>query len=132
MLSFAQYLDEMNMGDRYHGIITHDGKTHDQHHGYNPGAHHDMARKHGYDNAKHLTAKGGVRFAQYEGGIGKAGHRIEYEYQHPSAHKHIIKHIKSHPTSGGYALVRNDGDKSDFTEHDSAAKMIAHLKSKKD
>ena len=133
MLSFLQFLitEEEN---KFHGVILPNGKSHEQHHGYSPAIHDEHAKKHGFKSAKDLVEKGGVRFASYLGSVDYGpGHRLEYEYKHPSAHKHIIQHIKDHPMSGGYSIVRKGktnlpaGKDDTFTEHKTAADAIRHL-----
>lgn len=124
-------MTEINLSDKFHGIISHTGKVHEKQSGYNPGCHDALARQHGYKDSKDLLRQGGVRFAQYEGGANYSpGNRIEYDYQNPSAHKHIIKHIKNNPTSGGYSILRRNEnrDNDNFTEHRTASGAIRHLK----
>jgi hypothetical protein len=131
MKTFAQFINETYGSDRLHGIILPNGKVHEKFEGYHPDVHSKMAMQYGFTNGNDLIRKGGVRFAQYEGGANfEPGNRIEYDYTHPSAHKHIIAHIHDHPTSGGYSLNRKDGMNTKFTEHSNAREAIRHLTTK--
>ncbi len=82
MLTFLQFLNE-SMADKYHGIILPNGKVHDSHTGYNPGVHHEIAKKHGFSSSQDLKTKGGATFAEYDGGAtaGQSGKRIEYDFR---------------------------------------------------
>jgi len=108
----------------YFGLITASGKLIERFSGYYPAAHRDLV-----PDIDLEMNNGAVRFATYLGGVNfTPGTRIEYEFKSTTKNiLNIIKHIASHPLSGGYAFNLTDEKTNLFHEFPNKLQAIKFL-----